>query len=217
MGCLKSIVKFVIIILAIIGFISIGGREFVKEHVVPFAKNLYDNFNTELKLKNKSAKDLTLNELKDTFVIAGQKSLQNEKKIEGDYEITNVKDLMGCDAEIALDTTTGQKMVTVDTKNKITIDLSNTDKNTLKSDMLKIARKHKNIPVKFDDIEIIEQGKHLINGKEQNYVTISLTDKISSKTIVATISNTNEKNSKIFVTFAPKDKYSIETAQKYWK
>ena len=63
MGCLKNIIKMIIIVLAVIGFLSIGGREFVKEKVVPVWNNFNKNFKTELDTKNISMKELTFVEL----------------------------------------------------------------------------------------------------------------------------------------------------------
>ena len=144
---------------------------------------------TELDGKDKSVKDLSLNEIKDISLSSVQKSLKGETKIVDGYEISSVKGLMGYDAEIAQHAVSGQKMIAVDTNNKIKVDLTEADKNKLKHDLLKIAAKHKKSPVKFDDIEIVEQGKWTIAGTEQNYVTIKLKDKISGKDIKAVISS----------------------------
>lgn len=217
MGCLRNIIKLAIITLAVIGFLSIGGREFVNDHVLPFIKNFVGNFNTERELSGKSIKNLTFDEIKEMSLIAAQKTVDQSKKIEGDYEITTVKGVMGCDAEIVLDTKNGQKMVTIDTKDKIKLDLSNPNKNELKSDMLKIAKKHKNIPVQLEDINIVDQGKWLVGGTEQNYVTIMVNDKMSGQSIKAIISSADSQNSKMFVTFAPDSQFSAETAKRYWK
>jgi len=217
MGCLRNIIKTVIIILAVIGFLSIGGREFMNDHVIPVLKSFISNFKTERELSGKSINNLTFEELKGISISAAQKTIDQSKKIDGDYEITSVKGVMGCDAEIALDTKNGQKMVTIDTKNKIKLDLTNPNKNELKSDMLKIAKKHKNIPVKIDDIDIVDQGKWLVAGENQNYVTISVSDKMSGRNIKAIISSPEKQSSIMFVTFAPDSDFSAETAKKYWK
>lgn len=217
MGCLRNIIKIIILILAVIGFISIGGREFLNKNVIPPIKNFGNNFMTELSNRNKSVKDMSFNEIKDISMSSAQKSLKNETKIVDGYEISTVNGLMGYDAEIAQHAKSGQKMITVNTNNKIKIDLSQPDKNKLKHDLLKIAGKHKKSPIKFDDIEIVEQGKLTVAGVEQNYVTLTLKDKISGKNIKAVVSSPVEDNSKIFVTFAPTENFSLDTAKDYWK
>lgn len=219
MGCLRNIIKIAVIILAVIGFLSIGGREFMNDHVIPFVKNFIGNFNSERELSGKQINNLTFDELKGISLIAAQKTIEQstDKHMEGIYEITSVKGVMGYDAEIVQDTKTGQKMVTIDTNNKINLDLSNPNKNELKSDMLKIVKKHKNVPIKIDDIDIVDQGKWLVAGDEQNYVTITVKDKMSGQNIKAIISSADAQNSKMYVTFAPDSEFSAETAKKYWK
>ena len=217
MGCLRNIIKIIVLILAVIGFISIGGREFLNKNVIPVVKNFSNNFMTELQLRNKSPEDLSIKDIKDISELSAQKSLKNGVKTVDGYEISTVKGLMGYDAEIALDTKSGQKMITVNTNNKIKVDLTQTDKNKLKHDLLKIAGKHKKAPIKFDDIDIVEQDKWTIAGIEQNYVKLMLNDKISGKDIIAVISSQDKENSRMFVTFAPIEDFSAETAKNYWK
>lgn len=217
MGCLKSIIKMVVITLAVIGFLSIGGREFVNEKVIPVWNNFNKNFKTELENKNKTMKELTFIEFKDMLIASLTKSLTPEIKLQGDYEVSNVKGVMGYDAEIALDTKTGQKMLKVDTKNKIKLDLAKTDKDELKNELMKMAKKHKNIPIKFDKFDIIEQGKWNVAGTQQNYITIQVKDKFSDKDYRAIISTSGDENSPLFVTFGANDNFSADNALKYWK
>ena len=217
MGCLRNIIKIIILILAVIGFISIGGREFLNKNVIPVVKNFSNNFMTELQLRNKAPEDLSLKDIKDISKLSAQKSLKNETQIVDGYEISTVKGLMGYDAEIAQHIESGQKMIIVNTNNKIKVNLSEPDKSKLKHDLLKIATKQKKSPIKFDDIEIIEQGKWSVSGIEQNYVILTLKDKVSDKDIKAIISSPDKENSKMFITFAPVENFSTDIAKSYWK
>ena len=217
MGCLRNIIKFIIIVFAVIGFLSIGGREFVNDKVVPVWNNFSENFKIELNSRNKSVKDLTFNEFKDILIASFTKSFKLDKTVQGDYEVSIVKGMMGYDAEIALDTKTGQKMLKVDTKNKLKLDLSKTDKDELKNELMKMAKKHRNIPIKFDNFDIIEQGKWNISGLDQDYVTILVNDKLTNKDYKAIISTSGDKNSPLFVTFCANENFSVNTARKYWK
>lgn len=217
MGCLRNIINLAIIILAIIGFLSIGGKEYLDNNIMPAIKKVNIEFQTEVEKTGKTFTELSLKEIGDICWNA-IKSTIFTKRISGDYEITEVKGLMGYDAKVAEDTKTGQKMVLVDTKDKPLLDLNKDDKAELKADMLKLAKKHKALPVKFDDIDILELGKWKAFNKDLKYVKISIKDKTSGRDITAIISTYPDKeNSQMLITFAEKTKFSRKIAEKFFK
>jgi len=217
MGCLRNIINLAIIILAIIGFLSIGGKEYLDANVIPTVKKINIELQSEIEKSGKTFTELSLKEIGGIFWNA-IKSTIFTKKVSGDYEITEVKGLMGYDTQIAEDIKSGQKMVLVDTKDKVLLDLNKTDKAELKADMLQLAKKHKALPVKFDDIDIVELGKWKALNKDLKYAKISIKDSSSGKDITAIISTyPDEKNSKMIVTFAEKTKFSKKIAEKYLK
>lgn len=217
MGCLRNIINLAIIILAIIGFLSIGGKEYLDANVIPTVKKINIELQSEIEKSGKTFTELSLKEIGGIFWNA-IKSTIFTKKVSGDYEITEVKGLMGYDTQIAEDIKSGQKMVLVDTKDKVLLDLNKTDKAELKADMLQLAKKHKALPIKFDDIDIVELGKWKALNKDLKYAKISIKDSSSGKDITAIISTyPDEKNSKMIVTFADKTKFSKKIAEKYLK
>ena len=124
---------------------------------------------------------------------------------------------MGFDTQIAQDLKTGQKMVLVNTKDKLLLDLNKTDKAQLKTDMLQLAKKHKALPVKFDDLEIVELGKWKALNKDLKYAKINLKDSSSGKDITAIISTYPDGNdSKMLVTFSEQSTFSRKCAEKYF-
>ena len=217
MGCLRNIINLVIIILAIIGFLSIGGKEYLDANVIPTVKKVNIEVQAGIDKTGKTFTELSLKEIGAIFWNA-IKSTMFTKKVSGEYEITEVKGLMGYDTKIAEDIKTGQKMVLVDTKDKVLLDLNKTDKAELKADMLKLAKKHKALPVKFDDIDIVELGKWKALNKDLKYVKISIKDKSSNKEITAMISSYPDKDdTKMKETFAEKTKFSRKIAEKFFK
>lgn len=217
MGCLRNIINLIIITLAVIGFLSIGGREYLENDIMPAVKKVNNAFQTEIQASGKTFTELSLKEL-GTISWNAIKSVIFVKKVSNGYEITEIKGLMGYDTKIAEDLTSGQKMVLVDTKDKVLLDLNKTDKAELKADMLKLAKKHKALPVKFDDIDIVELGKWKALNKELRYAKVSIKDKSANSEIIAIVSTApDETNSKMIVTFAEKSKFSKKIAEKYFK
>ncbi len=217
MGCLRNIINLIIITLAIIGFLSIGGREYLENDLMPAVKKVNNAFQTEMQESGKTFTELSLKEL-GGILWNSVKSVIFVKKVANGYEITEIKGLMGYDTKIAEDLTNGQKMIIADTKDKVLLDLNKTDKAELKADMLKLAKKHKALPVKFDDIDIVELGKWKALNKDLRYAKVSIKDKATNSEIVAIVSTSpDETNSKIIVTFAEKSKFSRKIAEKYFK
>ncbi len=217
MGCLRNIINLIIITLAIIGFLSIGGREYLENDVMPTVKKVNTAFQTEMDNRGKTFTQLSLNEL-GTILWNSVKSVIFVKKVANGYEVTEIKGLMGYDTKIAEDISSGQKMVLVDTKDKVLLDLNKTDKAELKADMLKLAKKHKALPVKFDDIDIVEIGKWKAMNKDLKYAKVSIKDSASNSEIIAIVSTIpDDTDSKMIVTFAEKSKFSKKTAEKYFK
>lgn len=217
MGCLRNIIKLAILFLAVIGFLSIGGKEYLEGTLIPNVKKFNAEFQTEVSATGRKFTELSLKELGE-ITLNSVKIVFFTKKVTGGYEITEVKSLMGYDATIAEDLKTGQKMVLVDTKDKQLLDLNKDDKAELKADLLKLAKKHKALPVKFDDIDITETGRWKALNKDLKYVKIRLKDTTSGKDITAIISSyPDENNSQIIITFAEESKFSKKVAEKYLK
>lgn len=217
MGCLRNIINLIIITLAVIGFLSIGGREYLENDIMPTVKKVNATFQTEIHNSGKTFTELSLKELGAIFWNS-IKSVIFVKKVSNGYQITEIKGLMGYDTKIAEELTNGQKMIIADTKDKVLLDLNKTDKAELKADMLKLAKKHKALPVKFDDIDIVELGKWKALNKELKYAKVSIKDKASDSEIIAIVSTyPDETDSKMLVTFAEKSKFSKKIAEKYFK
>ena len=217
MGCLRNLIKLVILILAVIGFISIGGREYLDAHVMPAVKSFNTEFQNQIQNTGKKWNDLSFNELRDLF-FKSVKETKSTKKTKNGMEVTSIKGVMGYNAEVAQDSKTGQRMVTVDTKGKINLDLNKDDRAELKADIIRIAKKNKALPVSAESIDITDVGEWNVRNEKLKYAQLSLKDKKSGKDLTAIVSTLGEgKNSKLIVTFAPKEKFSKALAEKYFK
>ncbi len=217
MGCLRNIINLVIIVLAVIGFLSIGGREYLDTNVVPTVKKINNELQTEISNRGKSFTELSLKEIGEVLWNSIKSALLT-KKVSGDYEITEVKGLMGFDVKMAEDTKTTQKMVIVDTKDQVLLDLNKTDNLELKTDIVRLGKKYKALPVKFDDVDIVEAGQWKALNKDLKYIKLNIKDTSSGKNITAIVSTyPHETDSQMIITFAEKSKFSKKIAEKYLK
>ena len=217
MGCLRNIIKFIIFTLAIIGFVSIGGKEFLENNVTPVVSKFNTEFQAQLDKNNKNISQLTFEEFCQIFGNSFSKTVFNTK-VSGEYEITELKGLMGYDTLIAQDIKSGQKMVTVNTGDKLLLDLTNENKTEMKVNMLNLAKKHKALPMSFDDIDIIETGKWKVTGKQLAYAKVKIKDKHTGKDIVAIISSLPQDNdNKMLITFGDEATFDKKIAEKYFK
>ena len=95
MGCLKKIIGLIIFIFAIIGFVSVGGMQFVMEKIDKFV-----NPTPEIvRLKSATVADFS--------------------KIPKGYELTKAYDVFGYKAVMAEKDGNDQKILVIDTQNKL--------------------------------------------------------------------------------------------------
>ena len=113
MGCLRNIINLIILGFAIIGFLSIGGKEYLEEKVMPTINKFKTEITSELDKKDKSFTDMTLNEIKDLLWTSTKATFISKKDSNG-YEVTEIKGLMGFDTKISEEHSNGQKMVRYD-------------------------------------------------------------------------------------------------------
>ena len=94
MGCLKKIFQSILLALAIIGFLSIGGKDWV---VNIFDKYLYTSHETMMQKAQKVGDFSNINE---------------------EFELEKATGMMGYNGVVAEHKATGQKMVVIDANNK---------------------------------------------------------------------------------------------------
>ena len=87
MGCLKNIIKLIILVLAVIGFTSLGGWDFLKEKL-----------------------PLLFEKPSQEALIEKSKSIADFSNISEEYEIDKTADIMGFKAVLAEHKASGQKL-----------------------------------------------------------------------------------------------------------
>lgn len=196
MGCLKKLFKALILALAIIGFLSIGGREWVT--------SLWD--------KHVSKSPQTLME-------KAQK-VGDFSKINEEFTLEKASGLLGYNGVLAEHKASGQKMIVVDDNKKplLTKDdiVSGDIEQKLKSSLGKI--KYQSIGL--EEFEITKHGTMQSFGKTVPYVRfnarISRFPVGSMSGVVAVVTNSEGEN-RLLISANEKSKYSQLLSEEFFK
>lgn len=196
MGCLKKLTSAIVITLAIIGFISIGGKDFISGVI-------HNYFNPP----------------QDKLLQRAQK-IGDFSRINEEFEIEKAAGIMGYNTVIAEHKSTGQKMVVVDTGVKHIItkeDLTSSDV----EDRLKNSLKNiKYSPASLEKFNIT--GRGTIYSYEQNAPYVKFEARIKKMPIgdisgMICVVKDSKGNDKILISAAEKSKYSQLISNEFFK
>lgn len=196
MGCLKTILKAVILVLAVIGFIKIGGTDF-------FVKQ-WDNIVNP-------TQDVMLERAKD---------VGDFSKIGDDYEIDKAASAFGYHGVLAQHKKNGQKMIVVDSGKKPLLTPQDFKDKSVDKKLEDLVDKLKYQYVNIKDLKITKRGSIKAFGKKAKYVQFEAkasklpVDKIQG--IVSAVETPSGKN-KVLVSVNEKGKYSQRTAEDFFK
>ena len=196
MGCLKNILKIVVIVLAVIGFHSLGGVDFVKEKV-----NAYLNPPQEVLMEK-------------------AKSIADFSELPSEFEIDKAASMFGYHGVLAGHNATGQKMVVLDSGAKSFLTQADFENNELEHKLENLADKLKYQYVTVQNIEIKRKGNITALGKRNPYAMFEAdVSKLPFDKVQGMISvSKNEKGeSVVLISVNEKDKYSQIIAQEFFK
>ena len=195
MGCLKKIFQSVILCFAFIGFLSVGGGDFVKTKWNEFRANHSEKVNV------KASK------------------LGDFSKIGEEFEISQSASLFGYNGVIAEHKSSGQKMVIVDTKENVLVSQADINNNQVDDKINALTKKFKYSAIKVENLKMGSKGNMNVYGKTVPYVKFSAKiSKIPLGEIDGMISAYKEDNqNKLLIALNQKDKYSQLIAQEFFK
>lgn len=196
MGCLRNIIRAIILTLAIVGFMSLGGKELLSGWMANW-----------------------FNPSQDTMIERAKK-VGDFSKINEEFEIEKAAGIMGYNAVVAEHKASGQKMVVVDSGTKPILteeDISSADaEKRLKNAVKKV--KYQAITV--DDFKVTKRGTISSYGKTVPYVKFEARVKKlpigDVGGIVAVVKDSNGKD-KLLISASEKDKYSQLISDEFFK
>jgi len=196
MGCLKNILKAVVLVLAVIGFSSLGGNDYVQK--------TWNNF---------------VNPPQDVMLERAKK-VGDFSHIGDEYEIDKAASALGYTGVLAEHKASGQKMVIVDSNKKPLLTPQDFKDGTVEEKLQDLTQKFKYTVVNVKDLKITKKGRIRTFGKVVPYVRFTAKiNKIPGGDVEGIISSVKTKSgeSRVIVSVNERGKYSQLIAQDFFK
>lgn len=196
MGCLKNILRAIILTLAVVGFMALGGKELVS--------GLINNY---------------FNPPKDTMLERAQK-VGDFSKINDEFEIERAAGIMGYNAVVAEHKASGQKMFVVDSGDKDILTVEDIKSNNVEEKLYKAISKVKYQAVSVEDLKVTKHGTMHSYGKEVPYVKFEARIKklpIGDVGGIISVAETKDGESRLLISANEKSKYSQLISDEFFK
>lgn len=196
MGCLKNVTRAVFLTVIIVGFVAMGGKDWIQKQFMNF-----------------------INPSKDVVLERAQK-IGDFSKINKEFEIEKAAGILGYNAVLAEHKASGQKMVVVDSGKKKVLtqeDIKAPDaEDRIKSAISKI--KYQSAAI--EEFRVTERGTMKSYGQEVPYIRFTARlKKLPIGEIGGVISVVKDENGndKILVSANDKDRYSQLITNEFFK
>lgn len=196
MGCLKNILKAVILVFAVIGFMSIGGKDF-------FVKKWNEFMNPP-----------------QDIMVERAKKVGDFSHIGDEYEIDKAASAFGYNGVLAEHKASGQKMVIIDSGKKPLLTPQDFKENKVEEKLQDLTQKFKYSVVNVQDLKITKKGRINAFGKRSQYVRFSAKiSKMPAGEIEGIISSVQTKSgqTRVIVSANEKGKYSQLIANDFFR
>lgn len=196
MGCLKNIFKAVIVVLAVIGFTSLGGKDYV-------IKTWNDYFNPP-----------------QDVMLERAKKVGDFSKVGDEFEIDKAASALGYNGVLAEHKASGQKMVVVDSGLKPLLTPQDFKEGKVEQKLQDLTEKFKYSVVNVKDLKITKQGHIKTFGQSAPYVKFTATiSKVPGGEVEGIISSvkTDSGQTRVILSANEKGKYSQLIAQDFFK
>jgi len=196
MGCLKNIFKAIILVLAAIGFVSIGGKDYVINLL-----NQYTNPPQDVMLER-------------------AKKVGDFSQVPDEYEIDKAASVLGYNGVLAEHRATGQKMVVVDSGKKPLLTPQDFEDGSADKKLEDLTKKLKYQFINIQDLKITKHGKINSFGQKTNFIKFQAkANKLPIGEIEGIISavETEDGKIKIIASANEKGKYSQIVSEEFFK
>ena len=196
MGCLRNIIRAFILLLAVVGFMSLGGKDLIAKYVIN-----------------------RLNPPHDVIVERAQK-VGDFSNISDEFELERAAGILGYNAVAAEHKSSGQKLFVIDAKDKRLITKEDLQSDEAEEKLKKALSKFKYQAGAVETLNVTKRGTLTSYGKTAPYIKFEAKIKkfpigeISG--IISTVDNT-EGDSRILISVHEKNKYSQLIADEFFK
>ena len=196
MGCLKNILRAIILALAVVGFMALGGQELIS--------GLIGNY---------------LNPSKETMLERAQK-VGDFSKINDEFEIEKAAGIMGYNAVVAEHKASGQKMFVVDSGDKDILTSEDIKSDNVEEKLYKAVSKIKYQAVSVEDLKVTKHGTMNSYGKDVPYVKFEARIKklpIGDIGGIISVAETKDGESRLLISANEKNKYSQLISDEFFR
>lgn len=196
MGCLKNIIKAAILVLAIIGLMSLGVKDFVIQKWNDFVHPPQD------------------------VMLERAKKVGDFSHVGDEFELDRAASALGYNGVLAEHKTTGQKMVVIDSGKKPLLTPQDFKNNLVEDKLQDLTDKFRYSVINVKDLKITKKGHMKAFGQNAPYVRFTAQiSKVPSGEIEGIISSVETKSgqTRVIVSANEKGKYSQLIAQDFFK
>ncbi len=196
MGCLKNLCIAVILALAFIGFMSLGGGRLVRDLVEDF-----------------------LNPPQEQIIKRAEK-VGDFSKIDDEFELERAAGLMGYNGVIAEHKASGQKLVVIDTNSKQILSKEDIQSDKIEDKLIGLTQKVKFQTLQVEDLKITKRGTLNSFGKETPYVKFEARAKrlpIGDVAGIISVTENSNGEQRLLISANEKKRYSQLIADEFFK
>ena len=196
MGCLRNIIRAIILTLAVIGFLSLGGKELVT--------GLIKNWIPQIK----------------TNIMERAEKVGDFSAINEEFEIEKAAGIMGYNAVMAEHKASGQKMFVVDSGTKPIITAEDLKSENIEEKLKNLTKKVKYQAITVEKLDITKRGNIDAYGQSIPYVKFEAKVKkfpIGEVSGIISVAKSTNGQEKLLISVNEKEKYSHLIAEEFFK
>lgn len=196
MGCLKNICMAILLALAFIGFMSLGGGRLVGDIV--------DNF---------------INPPKDELIKRAEK-VGDFSKINDEFELERAAGILGYNGVVAEHKASGQKLLVIDTNNKPILTKEDIKSENIEEKLLNLTKKVKYQTFQVEDLKVTKRGTMNSYGNEAPYIRFEARPKklpIGDVAGIISVAENKEGEQRLLISANEKKKYSQLISDEFFK
>lgn len=196
MGCLKNVTRAIFFTVLIVGFMTLGGQDWIKQQFMNF-----------------------VNPSKDVVLERAQK-IGDFSKVNREFEIEKAAGVLGYNAVLAEHKASGQKMVVVDSGKKQILTQEDIKSSHAEEKIKAAINKIKYQSAAVEEFHVTEQGTMKSYGKEIPYVKFTARIKkfpIGEISGIISVAQDSKGNDKILISANEKSKYSQLISNEFFK
>lgn len=196
MGCLKNLIRAVILTLAVVGFLSLGGKEWVMKYASQW-------FNPSQETMLERAKKV------------GDFSAINEE-----FELEKATGMFGYNGVAAEHKASGQKFIIIDSNKKPLLTKEDLVSDGIEDKLKSVISKVKYQAIAVEDLQVTKRGTMVSYGKTIPYVRFNA--KISKLPIgdvsgIISVAETKDGENRLLISANEKSKFSQLIADEFFK